>query len=262
MFLTEVVQETTATKGLANDIQEYGPFAVILAIFLIVFLIVIKKIMSDNSKNIDFMSKTMSDFMNNIMNQNNIMLNKIYSQTSTTVESMKTPEYDKDIVGAFSKCDASFKKECKNIIEATGAARAAIYVFHNGSTASHGLPFFKMSCINEFTERNTPTKRMAAAHKDIPLTLYSEIVESIYYKGNTVINCKEDDTDFASSEEVQILLLAPVYDDDNRVMAFFAAEYLNELTKESIEDYFAEMEKHCERIRPVIQFSDFYGKEE
>lgn len=61
---------------------------------------------------------------------------------------------ESNLVQVFLNINSSLKDALKDLSDDIGTSRISIYVFHNGVYSSHGLPFFKISCICEIVEKN------------------------------------------------------------------------------------------------------------
>ena len=236
-------------SDLSKAITEYGPFAVILAVFLLLFLIIIIWVMKNNEK-----------YFNSMIKQNNEMFQQLYTSMP------KKGDYnEEDIVEIFTKMNEVFKEECKKINEKTGSGRAAIYVFHNGAVASHGLPFFKMTCVSEWIARGSGFQEQISKHTNLNLALFSSLVEELYNNGEFIINhdgCDQDQEpgNYAFiSEKSKISIFNCVYDGNNKIMAFINVEFKNCLEQEAIDRAKLIIKNSCAKIQPVLEFSSYKG---
>lgn len=247
MNMDSVSPETV--DKLASSINTYGPFAVLLAVMLIVliagFCIIARLVTKMNKYTIE---------------TNETLLNACIKIGEVKAE--VTKDHNEDILGLFTKFNSAFRDQCKKIIETTGAVRSSIYVFHNGTTSSHGLPFFKMSCICEWIIRNSGVTSQHKGHQNLPLSIFSSLVESIYENGNIIIDMDSEDTDsssivFVASDTVKKCIITPVYDDNNTVMGFIRADYNFDFSPEDGEKFTKMVQSHAPKIQPVLQFSDY-----
>jgi transcription initiation factor IIE alpha subunit len=151
---------------LSEAISKYGLLTVILAVFLLLFLLLVLFIINSNQK-----------FINILIDQNNKFINEL-------TESVPQKNYEEEnIVEIFTKLNEVFKDECKKINEKTSSSRTAIYVFHNGSVASHGLPFFKMTCVSEWISRGSGFQEQMSKHTNLNLALFGSLIEELYNTG-------------------------------------------------------------------------------
>lgn len=240
-----------AIKEVSTVISEYGPLVVILAVFLIVFCTVLTFIMRSSQRSSNSIIEANNKFMDQLIKQNESLLDKINSK----------PEYESNIVEIFTKFNDIFKEECRDIISSSNAARASIYVFHDGATASHGLPFFKMSCVSEWIRRSTGLQTKLSSHTNLPLNIFGDLVEELYQKGSVDIKvCQSLDHavhTFISNEMIKECILCSVYDENNKIMGYICAEYDDIIPEDKVKEIMRMIGKHCEKIRPVLQFSDY-----
>ena len=268
LFLTSNVTDgvddsSNAVVNISKAISDYGPLIVIMAVFVVVFILMATLILRNNAK-----------MMNQLMTHNETseetnqkMIEKFVTaalenhgvhQTTdnTSVESLlkdikdslddqkkekekedqQQPEcddYHRDIVGAYIDVNMAFKDASRKTLAILDCQRVGIYVFHNGNNSMHGLPFFKMSCIHEWTNRGCNTLR-GKSHTDMPLHLFSDFVEDLYnhgvYKSQDVSkSIKEDPSlaEFIEFSHTKALYLIAIKDADGILVGFVIAEFEN-----------------------------------
>jgi len=234
-------------SSLSKIISEYGPAIVILAVFLLMFLLLIILLIRNNQK-----------YINSIVAQNNELFQKLFT-------SLPKKDYDEeDIVEIFTKLNEVFKEECKKINDKTHAARASIYVFHNGSVASHGLPFFKMTCVSEWISRGSGFQEQISKHTNLNLALFGTLVEELYNNGEFIVNrnCEELEpyTYAFLSEKTKTSIFNCVYDDNNRIMAFINVEFKETLEPTQLDEIKTIIKNSCAKVQPVLEFSSYKSK--
>lgn len=197
-------------------ISKYGPLVVLLSIFFILFIVLVVVVVKSNGKLIDTVTESNSktaDVSNDAISQLvAAALDKFKKENLMIVESNNTnqelvdlvrkleselselkgdlnrssatneADYHKDIIGAYIDVNMVFKDASRKALQKLDCDRIAIYVFHNGNNAIYGLPFFKMSCIHEWTRTGIRTRRMQT-HTDIPLNFFYKFIENIYKNG-------------------------------------------------------------------------------
>lgn len=197
-------------------ISKYGPLVVLLSIFFILFIVLVVVVVKSNGKLIDTVTESNSktaDVSNDAISQLvAAALDKFKKENPMIVESNNTnqelvdlvrkleselselkgdlnrssatneADYHKDIIGAYIDVNMVFKDASRKALQKLDCDRIAIYVFHNGNNAIYGLPFFKMSCIHEWTRTGIRTRRMQT-HTDIPLNFFYKFIENIYKNG-------------------------------------------------------------------------------
>ena len=262
-FLTAMISgETPDTSGVTNSVVDlaeaihtYGMAVVIFAVFLVVIIALILVMTWNNSKLINSLMSTNES--NNKMDQNLIgklvdsALDKDPEPTSNTDDTLveiksilkdlvnnshedtddHENDYQKDLVGAYIDLNMAFKDISRSTLTKLKCDRIAIYVFHNGNKSMHGLPFFKMSCIHEWTSYGNKTLR-GKSHVDIPLHLYNDFIENLHkygaYRSEDVSKSIKDDPsirDYVAFSEVKALYFVGMRDDTGALAGFVAAEF-------------------------------------
>ena len=257
-------QLISGVSSFSDLINKYGPLVVLLSVFFILFIVLMLVIIKSNSKMINTISESSSK--NNNVNtdlitklitvaldkfkqenpnalsaNNNQELIEIVKKLESEIVDIKgslsnstasEEDYHKDIIGAYIDVNMVFKDASRKALQKLNCDRIAIYVFHNGNNAPFGLPFFKMSCIHEWTKTGLKTKRNQA-HTDIPLNFFYDFIENIYdngfYRtGDISESCKIDRsikefTAYSSTQSMYIVnTKAPVTD---AITGFVVAEF-------------------------------------
>lgn len=198
-------------------IAKYGPLVVLLSIFFILFIILVVVVVKSNSKligtltesnsrtadmNNDAISQLVSAALDKIKQENpnaipsnsasNQELVDLVRKLESEISELKgdlnrssetnEADYHKDIIGAYIDVNMILKDASRKALQKLDCDRVAVYVFHNGNNAMYGLPFFKMSCIHEWTRTGIKTRRMQT-HTDIPLNFFYNFIEKIYKDG-------------------------------------------------------------------------------
>ena len=245
---------TNSVVDLAEAIHTYGMAVVIFAVFLMVIIILILVMTWNNSKLINSLMTTNES--NSKMDQNLIgklvdnALDKDAEPTSNADEALveikgllkdlinsnnepdnHENDYQKNLVGAFIDLNMAFKDISRHTLLRLKCDRIAIYVFHNGNKSMHGLPFFKMSCVHEWTSYGNKTLR-GKSHVDIPLHLYHDFIENLHkygaYRSEDVSESIKDDPsikDYVAFSEVKALYFVGIRDDTGALAGFIAAEF-------------------------------------
>ena len=242
------VEEVSTLSKLIN---EYGPFIVILSIFLVLFIFIIYYIINQNKK-----------YMESERARNNEIVNSILDTYLKKSVKENEKKYDeKDIVNIFVKLNKSLKNVCELTQKKTHSNRTAIYVFHNGTHASHGLPFFKMTCISEKVTKESNNNIMMADHSAMPLTLFDSIVSSLYNNGEYRIltdQTKEPaDLIFLKGSRIKDSFFIPIYDTDDKIMGFIYNGYNTVDESRDIEKEKEFLIELAIAAKPVIEFSKF-----
>lgn len=245
------MDEVNQIGQLSQYIQEYGPFVVILAVFLLLFLMIIIYFIKANKDatkaSTEMNSKLITSILNDYMAKN-------------AIQPEKKKLYDeKNIVDIFVKLNKSLKNVCETASKKSNSDRTAIYVFHNGSHASHGLPFFKMSCISEWVSKNSNSNIKMAEHSAMPLNLFDTIVSGLYddsqYRITIGKNTDPGDLLFLKNTKIKDCIFIPIYDDENNMMGFVLNGYNIIIDDRNLENEKAILIELANMAKPVIEFS-------
>lgn len=244
-------QTVNGITDLSKTINDYGPFAVILAVVLIILIILIVYLLKENRKAIaserEQNNELIKAFMDNYFDQKAKSIEKDYDE--------------KNIVDIFIKLNKSLKNACDLTLDKTKSNRTAIYVFHNGSHASHGLPFFKMSCISEKVSKDSAKNILMAEHSAMPLTLFDSIVSSLYDYGEYRITLDQtndpSDLIFLKGSRIKDCLFIPIYDTDDNMMGFIFNGYNTINPDRDIQKEKLALIELAMMAKPVIQFSNY-----
>lgn len=255
-----ITDNSGAVVSISKAISEYGPLIVIMAVFVVVFILMATLILRNNAKmmnqlmtdkdaaetiNQQMIEKFVTAALENhgINNGNNSAVEDLLKDIKSSLEDQKKAEntqensnsddYHKDIVGAYIDVNMAFKDASRKTLSILDCQRVGIYVFHNGNNSMHGLPFFKMSCIHEWTNRGCNTLR-GKSHTDMPLHLFNDFVEDLYnhgvYRSQDVSKSIEKDhslEEFIEFSHTKALYLLAIKDADGILVGFVIAEFEN-----------------------------------
>lgn len=252
---------------ISDALNTYGYAIVLLSIFLIIFIIFIMVILKQNSNSQKMFQEQNQILLNQILtNSNKLNQENEESKLFNTFSEEKRAYDEKNIVTIFVKLNRIFKFECKKYLERIDCDRIGIYVFHNGTVTSHGLPFFKVSCICEWIKRGTAICSHLNDTNGIPLNLFDDIIDNIYTKG-IVLVCNDptnqdsafikSDSFYLDTDDVEFAMFVPIYDKNDNILAMVLAEYRHMIDKEFIDEYLDELKELCRSIKPVLEFSEY-----
>lgn len=237
----------------SHYINEYGPVIVILSVFLIVYLAVIGYILRANKKSVQSSTELNEQLITTI-------LNNYFKKNSNVLEDHKNSD-GRNIVNIFMELNKTLKSACERIMIKTNSDRTAIYVFHNGTHASHGLPFFKITCICETISKNSNANIKILEHSNVPISMFEHIITNLYNNSEYTINISNtsgpSEIIFLQNTKIKECFLIPIYDDDNNMMGFVFNGYNNLNEPRNIEtekEYLSELAMMAE---PVIEYSKF-----
>lgn len=259
-----IVSETITAHGLAVTFVSF----VIVLTFLVLTVIIktwitnINNTVESTRKYIDNMSENNSKLLDMIENLKSNPTNiHHYEDECIEVDGIKYEE--KNIMSIFIKLNYRLKQECKEVLESIGSDRTAIYLFHNGASSSHGLPFFKMSCISEYINNTcgSSTSKLKD-HTNIPINLFDDMVEKLYHEGEYVLSEDTCDSDqilykVLLKNKKKNCIFCSIMDAEYRIMGFIVSEFSSTLLKEDIIKYKIKLKKLASRVSPILEFSNY-----
>lgn len=169
---TEASTYTEQIKEYTDLIHTYGASAVIIAVFLIILLVVVVYILKNNQKTNNHIIEQQQELVD--------MLLKNSKEEEEKEEPKQTTKKEPDLVQVFLNINSSLKEVLRDLSDTIDADRVAIYVFHNGVYSSHGLPFFKTSCICEVVKKNSGVVKNIKPHTGLPLQMFDNSISYIY----------------------------------------------------------------------------------
>lgn len=292
--LTDAVD---AVDKLSGTISEYGLAVVIMAVFFIIFLLLVFLILRSNSKMMahvlkhqnrtdNFEEELLSKFVDTALEAklggtgglSDKIANEVKQAVAPiqqSVDSINTAQSEedaihKDLVGAYIDVNMAFKDASRSALANLNCARVAIYVFHNGNKSMHGLPFFKMSCIHEWTNMGSNTLR-GKSHIEMPLHLFADFIEDLWkngvYKSENVAKSVENDislNEFVAYSKTKALYINAIKDDNDVIAGFVVAEFENEDTFETDESRDREvkqvLDKMVMKVAPILTYHHISNK--
>src|SRR5574344_1514475 len=66
------------------------------------------------------------------------------------------------------------------------------YVFHNGMHSSHGLPFYKYTCLSEVIRRDRGITQVINEQKALPLTMIDDNIAIMLNREGWFVICDAD----------------------------------------------------------------------
>lgn len=245
---------------LAEAMNKFGPAIIVLAVFILIFLAVMLLFIRSYSNS----TKSSQDTFSQMMQQQQQVFSYLLKEKDNE-EAKPVAAYDeKKIVEIFCRLNIHLKSECKKFLDKTECDRIGVYVFHNGTVASHGLPFFKVSCICECIKRGSGICSHITDSTNLPLNLFGDIVEKLYVEPggcvvvrNTIDNAFHSDSFFLEKDKAATAIFTVVYDSEDNIMAFILGEYRSELTEEEIAEDSAIYKELCARLKMVLEFSEY-----
>lgn len=257
---TEIANEATSTvdtvEKYAELINRYGALIVIAAVFLVIILAVMV-----------IMLKSYQKTQNLIQTQNQTMFEAILDNlASSKEEKTKDKEEHKELVDIFVKMSIPIRSTLEVLAEKVNADRTSVYVFHNGTNTSHGLPFIKISCLTEVMKRGTLVARKVLQHQGLPLSTFDKSISCLVSSQvGYVLNNEEDDRfpaikNMLNTAGVLSAGFLALYDDDNNMLGIIISEFATIKTEEEMESVIDVMKEESLKIIPVLDYADYQEK--
>ena len=253
-------EKTNSLFSLAESIDKSGPYAVILAVVLLIFLYVIH---SNNKMYNKFQSQLLEnndEYKNSMADLTTKMVNQLLETNDKKRKALQTKE--QDLMTIFIKLRESMQDYCKNAMDNIHADRLAIYLFHNGTHSTHGVKFFKLSCICEDVKIGSGIREHSIEHSNIPLNLFDNMIDELLKNGEYIIINNEDlkNTNhriFISSDKIKYAVAEAIFDKNNVILGFVLIESSNDYDEEVIKKQKEELNKLVYQISPVLIYGDY-----
>lgn len=245
-------------------IHTYGASTVIIAVFLVILLAILGYILRNNHKTNNQLIKQQQELVDMLLaTKTNDKKDEDEEKRTTTV--VKEPE----IVQVFLDINSSMKEILKDIYDEIDTSRVAIYVFHNGVYSSHGLPFFKMSCVCEIIKKNCGVIKNINHHANLPLQMFDNSISYLYKHGKmTVANVEDENDELVHDSPVLIGMLKSnniksasgivVYDHDNNILGILMAEFSEIKDTEFLNTVEQLLIEKAPLLSPILEYSGIY----
>ncbi len=256
---TEIANEAASPDTIeryAELINRYGALIIIAAVFLVIILAVMV-----------IMLKSYQKTQNLIQTQNQTMFEAILDNlASSKEEKTKNKEEHKELVDIFIKMSIPIRSSLEVLANRLNADRTSVYVFHNGTNTSHGLPFIKISCLTEVMKRGTLVARKVLLHQGLPLSTFDKSISYLVSSQvGYILNNEEDDRfpaikNMLSSSGVLSAGFLALYDDDNNMLGIIVSEFTEVKTEEEMKSIIDIMKEESLKIIPVLDYADYQEK--
>lgn len=241
-------------------INTYGASAVIIAVFLVVLLLVVTYLLRSNQKTNNQLIKQQQDLVNML-----VELAKGEKEQDTKPKIVKEP----NLVELFLNINGSIKDTLKDISDELNADRTSVYVFHNGVFSSHGLPFFKISCVCEIVKKNTGVVKNLNNHSGLPLQMFDNTISNIYKNGSmTIVDTDDENDDIVINSPILCGMLKTnnihsatgiaIYDHDNNIMGILMVEYVDTKSDILLDEAVRYLIDKAPLLSPILEYSGIY----
>lgn len=234
----------------------------IISIVLIVVAICIahlsRKTIKEYSTSID---NDCSNYKNELKKQNDALTKQLLGQLSEYMASGANSKNEK-LMNVFNKLGKSIKENCINSMNQIGAVRIAIYLFHNGTHSLNGINFVKMSCICEKVAIGSGIRERMMEITNVPINLFDEMTEHLINYNRYIIMNNEEVQDknhklLISGDKIHYVQLVTIYDIDNNMLGFVAAEMDRPYSKDEADKEKEILDVLVKQLVPVMSYSDY-----
>lgn len=246
---------------LGEGITNIGVGNIILALFIILFASFFSVILDSVKKSV---SKTLGgeggiEELSQRVCELQAQIQQIKSESDE-----KSFAHGPDIMELYMKMNKSLKPLCRTIVSELKAIRTSIYLFHNGTTSSHGLPFFKVSCISEIIEETTGIGSMMREQINIPVNIFDTMIDDLYSNGvfivekNRIGACEEIlVTRFLLNRRNNTCICTSIRDDNSRLIGFALTEFSRDMLEDDREYVLKRLHAISIHFGPILQFSEY-----
>ena len=265
--ITTIVEYATNSEDYTGQVDRYvqlintyGASAVIIAVFLVVLLLVVTYLLRSNQKTNNQLIKQQQDLVNML-----VELAKGEKEDKTKPKIVKEP----NLVELFLNINGSIKDTLKDISNELNADRTSVYVFHNGVFSSHGLPFFKISCVCEIVKKNTGVVKNLNNHSGLPLQMFDNTISNIYKNGSmTIVDTDDENDDIVINSPILCGMLKTnnihsatgiaIYDHDNNIMGILMVEYVDTKSDILLDEAVRYLIDKAPLLSPILEYSGIY----
>lgn len=234
--------------------------SIVLIGFIIFLIISNRKLMQNTTASIN---DNYNKYKNELKEQNNVLTKQLLKQIDDKFASVeKQNGSNKNLMNIFNKLKEATKESCFDTMNQIGAARIAIYLFHNGTHSTHGINFIKLSCIGEKVAIGSGVREQMIKHTNLPINLFDDMVEKLINHNRFIIMNNEETKEsnhkmFISADKINYTQLVTIYDIDNNMLGFVAAEMDRSYSKDEADKEKEILDELVKQLVPVLSYSDY-----
>ena len=270
--------KTLSTEVSANDIgsfaeiiEKYGAGVLAIAVLAVLFIFIIKYLVKSNEKLLDtFTSELKKEIKENVPviqePQRELFskeeLKEFVIEIVRDEVKMLTEEKSVSVLDNHIKISSNIKPCLERAKTDFNADRVAAYVFHNGMHSSHGLPFYKYTCLSEVIRRDKGITQVINEQKALPLTMIDDNIAIMLNREGWFVICdadKESDKYPLVIGQMGRNLLksaigVSIYSLDGDILGFVMVEFKKSKTKEELEGIVCRVKDRCDSLTTVFDF--------
>lgn len=270
--------KTLSTEVSANDIstfaeiiEKYGAGVLAIAVLAVLFVFIIKYLVKSNEKLLDtFTSEMKKEIKENVpvIPESQKGLSSKEELKEFIIEIVRdeikilTEEKSISVLDNHIKISSNIKPCLERAKTDFNADRVAAYVFHNGTHSSHGLPFYKYTCLSEVIRREKGITQVINEQKSLPLTMIDDNIAITLNREGWFVICdadKESDKYPLVIGQMGRNLLksaigVSIYSVDGDILGFVMVEFKKSKTKEELEGLVCRVKDRCDSLTTVFDF--------
>lgn len=179
-----------------------------------------------------------------------------------TKEKIVEEKIERDLFDTFVKLRNSIKDHCIKAMNEINADRIAVYLFHNGTISSHGIKFFKLSCICEKVAIGSGVKEQAIDQANIPINLFDDMIDQLIDHGKYIIVRDDDLVNsnhriFISAKKIKYSQAVAIFDNSNNIVGFVLSESSKEYDKDVANEEKIAIDKLISKLAPILTYTNY-----
>ena len=245
-------------------IHTYGASAVIIAVFILLLIGIVVYTLKASQKTSNQLLDQQKQLLTALLNLNM----KPSAETSKPDEQCNSnkPPTEPNLVKQFLNINSSIKGILRDIYDDFNASRIAVYVFHNGVYSSHGLPFFKISCICEIVRKNSGVMKNIDAHNSMPLQMFDNSISYLSKHGHMIVEDADDDENenvknspvlcgMLKSNNIKSAVGIALYDKEDNILGILIVEFNEKKELEYLEGVEKELIEKSPSLSPILEYN-------
>lgn len=244
-------------------IHTYGASAVIIAVFILLLIGIVIYTLRASQKTSNQLLDQQKQLLTALLNLNM----KPSTETSKPDEQCNNkPPTEPNLVKQFLNINSSIKGILRDIYDDFNASRTAVYVFHNGVYSSHGLPFFKISCICEIVRKNSGVMKNIDAHNSMPLQMFDNSISYLSKHGHMIVEDADDDENenvknspvlcgMLKSNNIKSAVGIALYDKEDNILGILIVEFNEKKELEYLEGVEKELIEKSPSLSPILEYN-------
>lgn len=240
---------------MSSMIDNYGVSIVLISVFLVLFIAIVGIAISLLVKFFNKNTKMTEDLLKKVMEKQDKQIN----------ENIEHKNKSKKMVNSFIKINDAIKSSLIRISDMVESDSISLFVFHNGKYSSHGLPFYKTSCISQYVKPQSGLTPTINYFQNINLALIDDSIEAIYRFGKIIVNdIKTIETQYPilynyltiDDNKFEDVIGISLYDSNNCMVGIVIVKYVNKNEYKDLEQFSHILQTESKSITPVLEYSN------